>query len=353
MKTRHQLYWQNAQKMNVIDDESIALVVTSPPYPMIQMWDDLFCELDPDISELLKQNGTGAFEKMHQQLDLVWKEVFRVLLPGGFACINIGDAVRTLNQNFSLYPNHVRILQYCQSIGFNVLPVILWRKPTNAPNKFMGSGMLPAGAYVTLEHEYILVLRKGGKREFSSPELKKLRNESAYFWEERNQWFSDVWLGIIGANQKMVDASIRKRSGAFPFEIPYRLINMYSVKGDSVLDPFCGIGTTLMAAMVAGRNSIGIDLNKDFETMIQSQFLNLVPFAAQQVNDRLKRHYEFLTTRKDNPVKNKNEQYGFPVVTRQESRLLLNELLEVKKVSNNCYEGIYAEEAQLVFTMRE
>ena len=73
-----------------------------------------------------------------------------------------------------LYPNHSRILAAMLKTGFSALPLILWRKPTNAPNKFMGSGMLPAGAYVTLEHEYILILRKGSKREFQqSPEKTK------------------------------------------------------------------------------------------------------------------------------------------------------------------------------------
>ena len=79
-------------------------------------------------------------------------------------------------------------------LGFQSIPLILWRKQTNAPNKFMGSGMLPAGAYVTLEHEYILVLRKGSKREFKKAEEKRNRHESAIFWEERNIWYSDIWM---------------------------------------------------------------------------------------------------------------------------------------------------------------
>src|SRR5690606_1592163 len=137
-------------------------------------------------------------------------------------------------------------------LGFANMPNILWRKQTNAPNKFMGSGMLPAGAYVTLEHEWILVFRKAGKRTFRSEAEKKLRRESAFFWEERNTWFSDLW-DLKGVKQKITNSGSRDRSAAYPFELPYRLINMYSVKGDIVLDPFLGTGTTALAAMATER----------------------------------------------------------------------------------------------------
>jgi len=337
MKTTHRFLWQNAQQITGLDAESIALVVTSPPYPLIEMWDELFCQLDPAIADLLRQDSAAAFERMHQQLDLVWNEIYRLLLPGGFACINIGDAVRTVD-SFRLYPNHARILQHCTQLGFEILPAILWRKPTNAPNKFMGSGMLPAGAYVTLEHEFILILRKGGKRAFKTPEQKQLRNESAFFWEERNQWFSDVWFGITGANQKLGEPSIRKRSGAFPFEIPYRLINMYSIKNDTVLDPFAGTGTTSLAAIVAGRNSVGIEMQPEFYSGIQAGISNLVPFAREQVRARLERHREFVANK---PLRHQNLIYNFPVVTRQEKMLFLNDLIAVKPMAENCFEAIY------------
>ena len=108
----------------------------------------------------------------------------------------------------------------------------------------MGSGMLPAGAYVTLEHEHILVLRKGNKRNFKTPEEKLRRQKSAFFWEERNLWFSDLWEDLKGTKQNNIDKNIRERSGAYPFELAYRLINMLSLREDKVLDPFLGTGTT-------------------------------------------------------------------------------------------------------------
>src|SRR3989338_8311421 len=145
----------SAAALSSIPDSSADLVVTSPPYPMIAMWDDIFAQQNPEIKAALEEkNGARAFELMHQELDKVWTELRRVLKKGGMACINIGNATRTIDGTFQVYNSHARILQHCTKMGFQSLPAIIWRKPTNAPNKFMGSGMLPPGAYVTMEHEF-------------------------------------------------------------------------------------------------------------------------------------------------------------------------------------------------------
>jgi len=138
---------------------------------------------------------------MHENLNEVWEEIDRVMAPGGIACINVGDALRKIGETFRLYSNHSRIIDYFENAGYLVLPAIIWRKQTNKPNKFMGSGMLPPNAYVTLEHEFILIFRKG-TRTFSSEE-KVARRKSSYFREERNLWFSDVWADLKGAGQKL------------------------------------------------------------------------------------------------------------------------------------------------------
>ena len=163
MQTTAKLICGPAQSMAGIADESVDLIVTSPPYPMVEMWDEIFALQDEEgrIGEQLScGNGQAAFALMHELLDAVWLECNRVMKPGAIACINIGDATRTLDGDFQLYSNHSRILSSFLGQGFAALPDILWRKQTNAPNKFMGSGMLPVGAYVTYEHEYILVLAK-------------------------------------------------------------------------------------------------------------------------------------------------------------------------------------------------
>jgi modification methylase len=340
MQTHHQLHFGDARKMKAIGDNSVDLVVTSPPYPMIQMWDTLFARLDPAVAKALTQHhGMKAFERMHAALDPVWAEVHRVLKPGAIACINIGDAVRKIGDDFMLYPNHARILSRMLTTGFQPLPLILWRKPTNAPNKFMGSGMLPPGAYVTLEHEHILVLRKGSKRDFLEAEDKQRRRESAFFWEERNTWFSDVWMGLIGANQRLADNDIRKRSAAFPFELPYRLINMFSVKGDLVLDPFLGLGTTLLAAMATGRNGIGIELETDFRETVAESLSTVTSIAYRRLSDRLANHLEFVQQRTaaGRTIKHRNRPYGFPVVTSQEVELVFHRPKTVSQIAEDAF----------------
>ena len=346
MKTTHQIIFNNSKKMDSISANSIDLIVTSPPYPMIKMWDETFCMQNPLIRDALnRSSGVEAFELMHKELDRVWDEIYRVLKEGGFACINIGDATRTVNKDFRLYPNHARILNYLLKIGFSALPDILWRKQTNSPNKFMGSGMLPAGAYVTLEHEYILIVRKGSKREFKTVEEKRNRRESAIFWEERNIFFSDIWMDIKGTTQKMRADNARLRSGAYPFELAYRLVNMYSAKKDIVLDPFLGTGTTMVAAMATCRNSTGFEIDLNLRDTIHAVESNIVCFSNQYLQNRIKKHIDFAADRikTKGTLKYKNKFYGFPVVTRQERELIINELTSINDVGKNRFEVSYSE----------
>jgi modification methylase len=321
--------------MTALPTSSVDLVVTSPPYPMVEMWDEGMVQQNSAIGVALnQQDGATAFALMHEELDKVWAEVARVTKPSSFVCINIGDATRTLNGEFQLYTNHARIIQYFLKNGFVSMPPVIWRKPTNAPNKFMGSGMLPAGAYVTYEHEYILIFRKGGKRVFKNEQEKVLRQQSAYFWEERNKWFSDLWE-IRGTGQKMATKAGRERSGAYPFEIPYRLINMYSAKGDVVLDPFLGTGTTTLAAIAAGRNSVGYEMDKHLrETIQETLSSDKIYWLNSVIESRLEAHREFVAKREATSewdVKHINQYYGFPVMTSQETELVLNYLSRLKQ----------------------
>ena len=331
--------------MGGIDDGSVGLMVTSPPYPMIEMWDEIFSKQNPSIGKALNnKDGNRAFELMNKELDKVWKEVYRVLIDGGFACINIGNATRKIGEEFKLYSNHSRILEYCISLGFSSLPEILWRKQTNAPNKFMGSGMLPAGAYVTLEHEHILVLRKGNKRNFKTHEEKLRRQKSAFFWEERNLWFSDVWEDLKGTRQTDLDKKIRERSGAYPFELAYRVINMLSLKEDTVLDPFLGTGTTTMAAMATGRNSIGFEIDPNFNDHLSSRFKGIVDFSNQLVETRISAHLEFVKKRisTKGTLGHTSKVYGFPVMTSQETEIEFAELEKIME-KDSAFEVEYKE----------
>lgn len=375
--------------------ESVHLVVTSPPYPMIAMWDEAFIGMNREIEPCLSEEGESgcgkadspdcgreAFELMHRELDKVWRELYRLLVPGGIACINIGDATRSIDGVFRLFPNHARIISACLEAGFDMLPEVLWRKPNNSPTKFMGSGMLPPRAYVTYEHEYILIFRKPGERKLTSPADRSRRNRSAYFWEERNAWFTDLWE-FTGTRQKtdragrgdsaarrstaggfpsetadaddaaVVDgqgslfsnleepptpsfSELRERSAAYPLELPLRLINMYSLQGDTVIDPFGGTGTTMQAAVVAGRNSVLLEYEAALIDLASSGVRDIVELGGRLVSERLSRHEDFIAEyqKRGKTPKYSNETYDFPVITRQERGLRFPVPEEIRQVTS-------------------
>jgi DNA modification methylase len=234
--------------MKEVADGSAHLTVTSPPYPMVAIWDDLFAEV-----------SASSYDAMHEYLNETWTEIYRVTVPGGIACINIGDATRTHDGIFHLYPNHSRIIENFEKLGFVTLPYVLWKKPTTKPHykgkgAFLGSGFLPPNAYVTLDMEYILIFRKGGLRSFQPKDSQ--RYKSRFTKKERDEWFSQVWT-VPGARQNI--GGLERRVAAFPEEIPRRLIRMFSIIGDTVLDPFLGSGTTLKVAMGLGRKCVGYE----------------------------------------------------------------------------------------------
>ncbi len=245
--TNHQLIIGDSRRMPEIPDRSVHLILTSPPYPMIELWDTLFEKTD-----------CHDFNSMHEFLAQVWKECYRILVEGGIACINIGDALRKIDDTFQLYPNHVKVIAHCEKIGFTSLPYILWKKPTTRPNAFLGSGLIPPNAYVTQDCEYILIFRKGQPRLFPPKDL--YRYASQYTISQRNAWFTQIWK-LPGARQE--NSHLSRRVAAFPEEIAYRLIRMFSVIGDTVVDPFLGTGTTMKIAMETHRHSIGYEIDAD------------------------------------------------------------------------------------------
>jgi len=283
LKTTHRIIIGDSRRMEELEDESVHLMITSPPYPMIEMWDDTFRLLDERIDkawERMEAEGDEKkregyvreiYELMHENLAEVWRETYRVLVDGGIACINIGDATRSLNGVFRLFPNHSKVIEHCERIGFVALPYILWKKPTTKPKykgkgAFLGSGFLPPNAYVTLDCEFILIFRKGGPRRFEPHD--ELRYASRYTKEERDGWFTQIW-DVAGARQ--THPEVERRVAAFPEEIPYRLMRMFSVIGDTVLDPFLGTGTTTEVAIRLNRNSIGYEIDESLLPVIKEK----------------------------------------------------------------------------------
>jgi modification methylase len=264
----------DSRNMKEVAHESVHLTVTSPPYPMVAIWDDLFAEA-----------SASTYHTMHEYLNETWKEIYRVTVPGGIACINIGDATRTHDGIFHLYPNHSRIIENFEKLGFVTLPYVLWKKPTTKPHykgkgAFLGSGFLPPNAYVTLDMEYILIFRKGRPRSFQPKDTE--RYKSQFTKKERDEWFSQVWT-VPGARQSI--SGLERRVAAFPEEVPRRLIRMFSIIGETVLDPFLGSGTTLKVAMGLGRKFVGYEKLAQMTEIIRNKSgadSNRVTFEEQQ-----------------------------------------------------------------------
>ncbi len=331
-KTLHSFLCHNSFADFPIAENSAALVVTSPPYPMIEMWDDVYAQYDHTIRNSLDHGrGMEAFEKMHSLLDCAWKSCFDVLIDGGFACINIGDSTRTVNGRFGLFSNQCRVISAMESFGFQLLPSIIWHKPSNSPTKFMGSGMLPAGAYVTHEHEHILIFRKGEKRTFNTDQ-KRLRGQSALFWEERNIFFSDRWT-IAGITQFLKMKSHRSRSAAFPLPLAQRLIAMYSIAGDLVIDPFSGTGTTAMAALISGRNSLSFDNDPSLIDASQKQFTKhgVKNTFNKIIHERMMDHLRYVSSKDELFFRYQNEAHKVPVKTLQEKKLIIRDIVSITR----------------------
>ena len=168
-----------------------------------------------------------------------------------------------------------------------------------------------------------MLFRKGEKRTYSDPDLQASRSASAYFWEERNRWFTDIWE-IPDVEQRLVGGETRSLSAAYPLEVPYRLIQMYSLQGDTVLDPFLGIGTTQVAAIASCRNSIGFEIDPSLKTILQR---NLTGVRIDEINALIKKRYDqhirFVQEReaKGKPLKYYHSRWKMKVMTSQETAI--------------------------------
>lgn len=337
VKTEQKLIIGNANNLNKIKNKSVNLIITSPPYPMIKMWDEVFGLLNNKITaDLIEKKPKIAFELMHKELDRVYDEALKKLAPDGYVCINIGDATRTFNNFFSLFSNSSRTISYFNKKGFSLLPSIIWSKPTNSPTKFMGSGMLPVGAYNTLEYENILIFRKN-KREFNNENIKKTRKESAFFWNERNLWCNNIW-NFIGANQKNKNSS-RERNGAFPLELPYRIISLLTIKNDTVLDIFGGTGTTLLACIALQRNGIIVELMNEFKLEIEDKIMNSIKPLNNKNLLRIETYKNFIEERLSRGKKEPkyyNDFHKIKVISSQEREIKIPTIKNIIKSEKSC-----------------
>jgi DNA modification methylase len=249
-ETLHRLINADSRELSFLGDESVHLVVTSPPYWNLKRYNE-----NPDQLGHIQDYEAFLFE-----LEKVWRHVYRILVPGGRLVCVVGD-VCVARRNFGrhlVFPLHADICVICRRIGFDNLNPIIWHKIANASyevangSKFLGKPYEP-NAIIKNDMEFILMQRKpGGYRQPTNAQ----RDASRISKDEFNRWFQQIW-NITGASTKQHPAP-------FPLELATRLVRMFSFTGDTVLDPFCGSGTTMVAALRTGRNSIGIDIDPDY-----------------------------------------------------------------------------------------
>ncbi|MCE4602109.1 MAG: site-specific DNA-methyltransferase [Desulfurococcales archaeon] len=246
LETRHIVYVGDSRRLGMLEDESVHLVLTSPPYWNIKeypSWDGQLGSIQ-DYGEFLDELGR------------VWSEVYRVLVPGGRLVVVVGDVLlpRRKYGRHGIVPLHADIINQCRNLGFEVLSPIIWSKIGNVSREAGGrNGMLgrpyQPNAVIKSDIEYILMFRKPGYRRVSRAKMKLSTIPEPLF----KKWYTQIW-SIPGEQSRIHPAP-------FPLELAERLVRMYSYVGDTVLDPFLGTGTTMLAAMRWGRNSIGVEID--------------------------------------------------------------------------------------------
>lgn len=255
--TIHRLINGDSRDLSFLPDESVHLVVTSPPYWNLKRYNE-----HPD-----QLGHIQDYEAFLLELEKVWHHVYRVLVPGGRLVCVVGD-VCVARRNFGrhlVFPLHADICVICRRLGFDNLNPIIWHKISNASyevsngSKFLGKPYEP-NAIIKSDLEFILMQRKSGG--YRKPTIAQ-RDESRIAKKDFDRWFQQIW-NITGASTKQHPAP-------YPLELANRLVRMFSFTGDTVLDPFCGSGTTMVAALRAGRNSIGVDIDPDYCRMAARQ----------------------------------------------------------------------------------
>jgi len=249
-QTIHRLINGDARDLSFLRDESVHLVVTSPPYWNLKRYVE-----NPD-----QLGHIQDYEAFLAELAKVWRHVFRILVPGGRLVCVVGD-VCVARRDFGrhlVFPLHADICVLCRRLGFDNLNPIIWHKISNAvfeankTSKFLGKPYEP-NAIIKNDMEFILMQRKpGGYRQPTNGQ----REASRISKKEFDEWFQQIW--------HITGASTKHHPAPFPLELALRLVQMFSFTGDTVLDPFCGSGTTMVAALKTGRNSIGVEIEPEY-----------------------------------------------------------------------------------------
>ena len=270
MKTNHTIINGDSRRMHELKDESIHLIITSPPYWQLK---------DYGFENQLGYND--SYECYINNLNLVWNESYRVLHKGCRLCVNIGDqfARAVYYGRYKVIPIRTEIIKFCENKGFDYMGAIIWQKVTTSNTTggatIMGSFPYPRNGILKIDYEFILLFKKTGTPPKPNKEFKK---QSAMTKDEWNSYFQGHW-NFSGARQN-------NHLAMFPEELPRRLIKMFSFVGDTILDPFLGSGTTSLSAKNIDRNSIGYEINPEFIPIIKNKLsLNKKDFFDENTYD--------------------------------------------------------------------
>lgn len=253
--TEHRIIFGDSRSLNQIEDKSVQLIITSPPYWQLK---------DYGTDDQIGFND--SYEDYINNLNLVWKECDRVLADGCRLCINIGDqfARSVYYGRYKVIPIRTEIIRFCESLGMDYMGAIIWQKTTtmntSGGGAIMGSFPYPRNGILKMDYEFILLFKKLGN---APKPTKEQKEQSAMTKEEWVQYFSSHW-NFNGVKQI-------GHIAMFPEELPKRLIKMFSFVGETIFDPFAGSGTTSLAAKNLGRNSIGYEINKEFAPLIKEK----------------------------------------------------------------------------------
>ena len=238
----NKLYCKSSENMDEIPDDSIHLMVTSPPYNVGKEYDN-----DLTLDEYL------------ELLTAVFGQTYKKLVTGGRACINIANIGRK-----PYIPLHAMVIEIMLDLGFLMRGEIIWDKSASAGGSCAwGSWMSASNPVLRDYHEYILVFSKESYSKNRSQERKDTIERDEFI-----QWTKSIWT-FPAVNAKKIG-----HPAPFPIELPHRLINLYSYEGDVVLDPFCGSGTTCIAALQNNRNYIAYDINEEYVKLSQKRIDN-------------------------------------------------------------------------------
>src|SRR5664280_616323 len=259
-ETTHCIHQGDGRNLSFIPAESVYLVVTSPPYWTLK-------EYEPHRDQL---GAITDYDRFLSELDRVWRECERVLAPGGRICCVVGDICvpRKRNGRHYVMPLHADIQVRSRNFGLDCLTPILWQKIANGATEAEGNGAgfygkpYQPGAIVKNDVEYILFLRKGGEYRSPSPIQRAL---SLLTKDEMQNWLRSFWTDIRGESTR------KGHPAPFPVVLAERLVKLFSFARDTVLDPFAGTGTTALAALINGRNSISVEIEPKYVAMARDR----------------------------------------------------------------------------------